>query len=156
MKTLARNKQVVWYALASGKTEIIDENGFRTGQYKVEYEKPVKTRMNIRWDDSAVRLEGFGLNGSGRRRLVTDDMNCPITLGTILWIAKVPELVDENAIVDEAEVDVAEVGNDDRLAELPNYYVCQVPQKSLTQIVYVVEEVNVGKAFEKPVPEIVV
>lgn len=144
MRTLARNKQTVWYANCTSKTERIDANGFRTGQYDLTYTEPVKTRMNIRWDDGAVRLEGFGLNGSGKRRLLTDDLNCPITLGTVLWIATEPGYVDENAIVDLAETGTAEVGNETRLSELPNYYVCEVPQKSLTQIVYIVEEVNVG------------
>ena len=147
MHTLARNKSTVWYALCTGKTERLDENGFRTGQYDVTYADPVKTRMNIRWDSGAVRLEGFGLNGAGKRRMVTDWMDCPITLGTILWIATEPDYVDENAIVDLAETGTAEVGNETRLAELPNYYVCEVPQKSLTQIVYIVEEVNVGDKY---------
>lgn len=126
MKTLARNKQTVWYALCNGKTEAHDSNGFRTGQYTVSYGAPVKTEMNIRWDDGAVRLEGFGLNSSGRRRILTDDLNCPITLGTILWIGIEPDENGENGAVKH------------------NYAVCEVPQKSLTQIVYIVEEVNVS------------
>lgn len=126
MKTLARNKQTAWYALCNGKTEVLDANGFRTGQYQVTYSAPVKTAMNIRWDDGAVRLEGFGLNSSGRRRILTDDLNCPITLGTILWIGIEPDANGENGAVKH------------------NYAVCEVPQKSLTQIVYIVEEVNVS------------
>jgi hypothetical protein len=82
--------------------------------------------MNIRWDDGAVRLEGFGLNSSGRRRILTDDLNCPITLGTILWIGIEPDENGESGAVKH------------------NYAVCEVPQKSLTQIVYIVEEVNVS------------
>lgn len=126
MKTLARNKQTIWYALCNGKTEILDANGFRTGQYQVTYSAPVKTAMNIRWDDGAVRLEGFGLNGSGRRRLVTDDLNCPINIGSILWIGVEPDAYGEDGAVKH------------------NFAVCEVPQKSLTQIVYIVEEVQVG------------
>ena len=144
MHTLARNKQTVWYALCTGKTERLDANGFRTGQYDLTYAEPVKTRMNIRWDDGAVRLEGFGLNGAGRRRMVTDWLDCPITLGTILWITKDPDYADNNAIVNHAMTNMAEVGNDTLSSDKPNYYVCEVPQKSLTQIVYIVEEVNVS------------
>lgn len=144
MRTLARNKQTVWYAKCIGKTERIDANGFRTGQYDLTYTEPVKTRMNIRWDDGAVRLEGLGLNGSGKRRLLTDDLNCPITLGTVLWIGTTPVLSNQNALVGRARVGTARVGNGADYSETPNYYVCEVPQKSLTQIVYIVEEVNVG------------
>ena len=126
MHTLARNKTTIWYALCNGKTEILDDNGFRTGQYQVTYSAPVETAMNIRWDSGAVRLEGFGLNGAGKRRMVTDDLNCPITLGTILWIGIEPNAYGENGSVKH------------------NFAVAEVPQKSLTQIVYIVEEVQVG------------
>lgn len=119
MKTLARNKQPVWYALRTGNTEIIDANGFRTGQYQLTYAEPVKTMMNIRWNDGSVRLEGFGINDSARRRMVTDDMNCPIDIDTILWIGIEPT----NGVAH-------------------NYVVAGSPQKSLTQIVYIVEEAN--------------
>lgn len=126
MHTLARNKKAVWYSLCTGKTETVDSNGFRTGQYKVIYAAPVKTMMNIRWDVGAVLLEGFGLNDSGKRRMVTDDMSCPITLGTILWIGIEPDAYGEDGAVKH------------------NYAVCETPQKSLNHIVYIVEEVKVG------------
>lgn len=126
MHTLARNKQTVWYALCNGKTETIDANGFRTGQYEVSYSDPVQAKMNIRWNSGAVRLEGFGLNDAGKRRIVTDDMSCPITLGTILWIGIEPDENGENGAVKH------------------NYAVCATPQKSLNHIVYIIEEVKVG------------
>lgn len=126
MHTLARNKQPIWYASVSGKTETIDSNGFRTGQYKVNYSAPVKLMMNIRWDSGLARLEGFGINGAGKRRLVTDDLNCPITLGTILWVGIEPDANGEDGAVKH------------------NFVVAEVPQKSLTQIVYIIEEVNVS------------
>lgn len=126
MHTLARNKKPVWYALLQGKTERLDANGFRTGQFELNYSEPVKAMMNIRWDSGLARLEGFGINGAGKRRLVTDDLNCPITLGTILWIGITPDAYGEYGSVKH------------------NFAVCEVPQKSLTQIVYIVEEVQVG------------
>ena len=124
MKTLARNKQPIWYSLCTGKAEIIDANGFRTGQYQLTYAEPVKAMMNIRWDDGSVRLEGFGLNDSAKRRLVTDDMNCPIGIDTIMWIGIEP---NESGTVAH------------------NYVVSGSPQKSLNHIAYIVEEVNVSK-----------
>lgn len=126
MHTLARNKQSIWYSLVTGKAETLDANGFRTGQYKVTYAAPVETNMNIRWDSGLARLEGFGINGAGKRRLVTDDLNCPITLGTILWVGIEPDAYGEDGAVKH------------------NFVVAEVPQKSLTQIVYIIEEVNVS------------
>ena len=144
VRLLDRNKQTVWYALCTGKTERIDENGFRTGQYDPTYAEPVRTRMNIRWDSGAVRLEGFGENGAGKRRIVTDDLNCPITLGSILWIGIEPQYSEDSAVVGSAIVGKARVGYRSSRTLKPNYYVAEVPQKSLTQIVYIIEEVNVS------------
>lgn len=124
MHTLARNKKTIYYATLTSKTELLDEYGNRTGQYQLNYSEPQAEAMNIRWDDGAVRLEGFGLNDSAKRRMVTDDMNCPIDIGTILWIG----------------IEPTNNGN----AVPHNYVVSGSPQKSLNHIVYIVEEVNVS------------
>lgn len=124
LHTLARNKTTIYYATLTSKTELIDEYGNRTGQYQLNYSEPQAAAMNIRWDDGAVRLEGFGLNSSPRRRMVTDDMNCPIGIDSILWIGVEPE------------VNGASVPH--------NFVVAQAPEKSLNHIVYIVEEVNVS------------
>lgn len=144
MHTLTRNKKTVWYALPNGKTETVDSNGFRTGQYRVNYSEPIKTAMNIRWDVGAVRLEQQGLAASGKRRLVTDDMNCPVTLGTILWIDAEPQYADNNALCGQAVCGNAVCGGDISRTSKPNYYVCETPQKSLNHIAYIVQEVSVS------------
>ena len=124
MHTLSRNKQTIYYATLESKTELFDEHGNRTGQYQLNYSDPVAARMNIRWDDGAVQLEGFGLNPTARRRMVTDDMTCPIGIDSILWIGIEP---NEQGTVAH------------------NYVVASAPEKSLNHIVYIVEECNVTK-----------
>lgn len=121
LHTLARNKQTIYYATLTSKTEILDEYGNHTGQYQLNYSEPQPAKMNIRWDDGAVRLEGFGLNSSPRRRMVTDDMNCPIGIDSILWIGIEPSTDGTTPY---------------------NYVVSAAPERSLNHIVYIVEEVN--------------
>ena len=141
---LARNKKTVWYANPIGKTETIDSNGFRTGQYEVNYSEPVKTAMNIRWDNGPVALEPQGIAASGKRRMVTDDLNCPITLGTILWVDSEPQYGETDAICGSAECGMAVSGTVGTRTHKPTYYVCETPQKSLNHIVYIVQEVTVS------------
>ncbi len=124
MQTLARNRQTIWYSLLTGKTELVDEYGNKTGQYNLSYSDPVKTSMNIRWDTGAISVEGYGLNSDGQRRMVTCDMSCPITESTILWIGIEPTK-DGEAVPN-------------------NYIVSGVPERSLNQIAYIVQEVNVS------------
>jgi hypothetical protein len=124
MRCLARNKQTVYYALFTGKTEIKDENGDGTGQYELHYAEPVEWAANIRWDSGSIELEGFGLNDSGARRIVTCDMDCPICDSTVLWIGITP---DANGAYGAVQ---------------PNFVVSGVPERSLNQIAFRVMEVN--------------
>ena len=123
MNCLARNKTTIYYATFKSKTEITDEYGNKTGQYTITYNAPVEWSANIRWDSGAVQLEGFGLNASGTRRIVTCDMNCPIGVDTVLWIGITP---DQNGTVK------------------PNYVVAGVPERSLNQIAILVQEANLS------------
>ena len=123
MNCLARNKTTLYYATFKSKTEILDEYGNKTGQYTITYNNPVEWSANIRWDSGAVQLEGFGLNASGTRRIVTCDMNCPIGVDTVLWIGITP---DQNGTVK------------------PNYVVAGVPERSLNQIAILVQEANLS------------
>ena len=123
MNCLARNKTTIYYATFKSKTEITDEYGNKTGQYTITYNSPVEWSANIRWDSGAVQLEGFGLNQSGTRRIVTCDMNCPIGVDTVLWIGITP---DQNGTVK------------------PNYVVAGVPERSLNQIAILVQEANLS------------
>ena len=123
MNCLARNKTTIYYATFKSKTEITDEYGNKTGQYTITYNSPVEWSANIRWDSGAVQLEGFGLNQSGTRRIVTCDMNCPIGVDTVLWIGITP---NQNGTVK------------------PNYVVAGVPERSLNQIAILVQEANIS------------
>jgi hypothetical protein len=126
MHNLARNETTAYYATLKSKTEITDDYGNKTGQYTLTYNAPVKWSANIRWDIGAVEIEGFGLNASGERRIVTDDLNCPIDIDTVLWIGKTP---DANGYAGTVK---------------PNYVVSGVPRRSLNQIAYMVQEVNLS------------
>ena len=123
MNCLARNKTTLYYATFKSKTEITDEYGNKTGQYTITYNAPVEWSANIRWDSGAVQLEGFGLNASGTRRIVTCDMSCPIGVDSVLWIGITP---NEQGTVK------------------PNYVVAGVPERSLNQIAILVQEANIS------------
>ena len=126
MNCLARNKTTIYYATFKSKTEITDEYGNKTGQYTITYNDPVAWSANIRWDSGAVQLEGFGLNASGTRRIVTCDLNCPIGIDSVLWIGITPDTNGYNGNVK------------------PNYVVSGVPERSLNQIAIIVQEANIS------------
>ena len=128
MNCLARNKTTIYYATVSEKTELTDEYGNKTGQYELTYSAPVEWAANIRWDSGAVQLDGFGLNQSGTRRIVTCDVNVPITDSTILWIGITPTVNEQTGVVSPKH----------------NYVVAGAPERSLNQLAILVQEVNVS------------
>lgn len=126
MRDLLVNTTPVWYALFKSKTELTDEYGNKNGQYKLHYSEPVRTLMNIRWNTGELQLDGYGINDGGRRKIVTDDMSCPITVDSILWIGRTPDSNGEDGAV-------------------KHNYVCTASvEKSINQIAYIVQEVNVS------------
>lgn len=91
MKALARNKQTFWYALATGElTEVQDENKLYTGELEPTYGEPTEAHMNLSPASGRAALEWFGINDSYSRVLVTDDMSCPFTETTRLWLNRTP------------------------------------------------------------------
>lgn len=125
MKTLARNKQSVWYALYKGEVPRLDADGNETGEHDIEYEEPVFCPFNCSPNGAGssfvngITAEPYGLTSEFTRTLITDDLNCPITDTTVLWIGADPN-----------------VGN-------PKYTHKVVKiARSLNNIVYVVKEVD--------------
>jgi len=90
MKALARNKQAFWYALYEGKTPIVDDNGYDTGDFDVQYSAPVKFLANISPARGTADAEQFGITTNYTHTIVTDDLSLPIDTNSILWIGIAP------------------------------------------------------------------
>ena len=98
MKTLARNKQAIFYALYLGKTEILDENGYFTGEYVKSFAEPVELKINVSPTKGTSDIELFGIETQYSKVMVTSDMNCPINEFSRLWIG-IPKTDPHNYVV---------------------------------------------------------
>lgn len=90
MRLLARNKRTIYYALNQGLTPTYDSNGLYTGESDPAYGTPVEVRMHISPVTRKSELEMFGITSPYDVTLVTQDMSCPITETSVLWIDSVP------------------------------------------------------------------
>ena len=99
MKALARNKQTFYYALPIGLADVVDADGFYTGEQTPSYTEPVEAEMNISPASGQTVLEWFGVNERYDKALVTDDINCPITELAVLWIGIDPAQEPHNYLV---------------------------------------------------------
>lgn len=99
MRTLAINKQPMWYALYEGKEEVIDEYGNHTGVFELKYSDPVLYPVNMSESRGVASVEAFGINADFDRTFVTTDMNCPIKEDSIIWFGADPQTEPHNYIV---------------------------------------------------------
>lgn len=90
MRGLRRNKQPIWYATYLGKTEIIDMNGNRTGEWRESYSDPVMTMMNIAPARGWVDWSPFGAYLSYDIFAMTFETDLPITETSKIWVYKPP------------------------------------------------------------------
>jgi len=99
MRTLEINKQPMWYALCTGKSEIIDDNGLNTGCFEITYGKPVYYPVNMSESRNITQFDAFGVTSGYDRTFVTTDMSCPIKEDSIIWFGADPNTQPHNYVV---------------------------------------------------------
>lgn len=90
MRGLIRNKQPVWYANYLGKTEIIDMNGNRTGEFTESYSEPVMAMMNVAPAKGYVDWNPFGVYTPYDIAAMTLEMDLPIKETSVFWVGVEP------------------------------------------------------------------
>jgi hypothetical protein len=118
MRTLLRNKTPIYYALYTDRTPIIDAQGYETGDYSEGYTEPAELWASVSANKGEASVEPFGADLDYTKTIITDDMTCPISETSRLWIGREPD-------------------------DPYNYAVVRVA-KSLNHITYAVKEVDVS------------
>lgn len=91
MRTLLRDRKIIYYANPTGTADQTDVYGNITGVLSVAYGDPVKyDRLSAENPKGYVKLETFGLSEAYNITLVTHDMNCPVTSESHIWMNKAP------------------------------------------------------------------
>ena len=136
MRTLQRNKRVLYYALYKGLTDVKDTDGNYTGEKEVTYYAPVKVRMNISGGRGRAEIEMFGVDNPFTHTVVTDDLLTPFDTDTIWWFGRGPC----NAIAGVARAGISIVGNS---KDAPYNFRCTGVSRTINQVVIALEEVKV-------------
>jgi len=125
MRTLDRNKKTFYYSLSNGSAEIT-EDGLKTGRYETTYAPFKRFKGNISPEKGNIVSKQYGLSCSYGRTIVTDDMNCPIQINSLLWIGVVPQI--DNTVPMRTKT--------------PHNYIVERISKSLNQITIQVKRVE--------------
>ena len=125
MRCMVRNKSKFYYASYIGETEIIDEYGNATGEYKVSYSKPTRCFSNISAAQGEMQSRQFGVSESYDKVIVLDDIHAPIDEHSILWVDTLPEL------------------NEDGTTDTPYDYIVKRVARSLNGMSIAIQKVDV-------------
>ena len=132
VRCLKRNQKSFWYALYLDEVEQTDSDGLYTGEIGPGYETPVQMKANISASKGTADTELFGKDLQYSRTIVTDDLACPITEESAIWIGREPKDENKNAI--------------------PHNYVVKGIAESLNHIIYAVAEAEQSGVIPTPTP----
>lgn len=114
MRTLKKNKQIVYYALKiekqaekSEETIIVDgeEVSIDEGDYGISYTAPVDFKANISFSSGDTQDVEFGLDISGYDAIIVYDLNAyPITETSLIWYETEPPTVANDGSTADYEV----------------------------------------------------
>lgn len=139
MKALKRNKRPFYYCLYDEAFPLIDEYGNESSETVVTYHEAVLMEANISPATGQSMTEQFGSLENYDKVIVTDDMDCPITETSVLFIDKAPEYKDVITHVPTAVTTSELVVS----VPVPDYTVRRVA-KSLNSISIAVKRVTVS------------
>ena len=90
MVSLASNRQKIWYAELDGYTDVLDEDGYKTGEKQKTYTTPQSFLIYVAPSRGEVTWSPFGIGDNYTNVMSTCDRSCPITEDSVLWIGISP------------------------------------------------------------------
>ena len=90
MRSLNRNKRLIYYALKSGDTTNVDEYGNETGESTPTYGERKALMVNISAATGQEAVAAFGSFTGYSRTMCVADNACPIEEDSIIWFGIEP------------------------------------------------------------------
>lgn len=134
MRCMNRNKVRFFYSLYEGREPIVNEQGRKTGEYKVIRGNPIEGRANISAAKGETQTRQFGENESYDKVIVMDFVEPPIDEYSVLWVDSEPQLNDDGSLA----------VNDEGAVITPHDYVVKKVAKSLNCVSIAVSKVTVS------------
>ena len=125
MRALERNKQTIYYANYTGRSEITDENGLYTGETTALYTNPVEVKVNVSASRGQAEIDLFGTDLNYTNTIVSDT-DLGIDENSVLWVGK-------NAYISTSTTSII----------TPYNYIVASVAKSLNSVVYAIRKVDV-------------
>lgn len=85
MRSLNKNKRLIYYALFLGEEPALDEYGNETGESIPTYGEKIELRCNVSAATGEDAVEAFGNFTNYTRAVCVADNKCPIAEQTVVW-----------------------------------------------------------------------
>jgi len=95
MKTLSRNARVFYYCPYITKENVVIE-GYETGDKRIVYGSPIKSRGNISEARGQAQEEQFGTDIEYDKVIVMDNPNFPMDEHSVLFVDSSPNYDSQN------------------------------------------------------------
>lgn len=103
MRSLNRNKRMIWYALRTGEITNVDEYGNETGELTPAYGAATPMMCNVSAASGMDAVNAFGSFTGYTRTICVADNNCPMDENTIVWFGVAPPAPHNYIIVRKAD-----------------------------------------------------
>ena len=96
MRSLARNKRDLWYAIPVGSEPILDEYGNETLEVKGVFSSPLYLLANVSANAGQEAVEVFGSQTEYNRTVCIAGAECPLVEGCRVWFGVEPNHTADN------------------------------------------------------------
>lgn len=148
MVSLAENRQTVWYSELISVVDVLDEDGYKTGEKEKTYSEPKPFLIYVSPARGDATWMPFGISHSYTNVMSTCDLDCPIEETSVLWIGIAPEPLSNVAVNDGAAlvtpkgtlIRVPDTGEDAKYT--PHNYTVERKAVGLNSILYAIKRVD--------------
>ena len=103
MRSLNRNKRLIYYALLTGEVENIDEYGNLTGELTPAYGVATPLSCNVSAASGEDAVRAFGNFTGYSRTVCVADTTCPMDEQTVVWFGVDPTEPHNYIVVRKAD-----------------------------------------------------
>ena len=103
MRSLNRNKRLIYYALRTGDMANIDEYGNETGESTPTYGERSALSVNISASTGQDAVQAFGSFTGYSRTMFVADNSCPLDVDSIVWYGIAPPEAHNYIVVRKAD-----------------------------------------------------
>lgn len=92
MVSLQANRQKIYYGELEGYTDLLDDDGYKTGEKEKVYSTPLPFLIYVSPAKGENSWNPYGIGDEYSNVMSTNDRTCPIKEDSVLWVGIDPEI----------------------------------------------------------------